>query len=536
MRRLIRGGRVVTATDAFDADVLIDGESVVAVGTGLTADEEIDASGCLVLPGLIDNHTHLSMPFGGTWSCDDYDTGTAAAAAGGTTCIVDFIIQYVGGSLKDARDEWHGRADGAAHIDYGFHMAITDARPEVVAEMEECVAEGITSFKVFMAYKGALMVDDEQFLAVLEQTGKTGGLVMVHCENGDAVVRYQKEALEAGNTDPKCHAWSRPPEVEGEATGRAIRLAEWTKRPLFVVHVTCEEAVREIQAARDRGLPIYGETCIQYLYLTVDDLARPGFEGAKYVCSPPLREAHNQEVLYRALRQGALQGISTDHCPFNFKGQKELGLGDFTKIPNGLPAIEHRLTLLYDRSVRPRAHVGQSTSSGTARGARRGSSGSTSKGAIAPGFDADIVVFDPEVKHTISAETHVMNVDYDPFEGWEVQRQAARSCSRAARPSTRTARSSRSPGAGASSSARCSSRPAGARAGRPPDAGLRRHRPARPAVPAAGRADRQGRVARLRLRLDLRLADPVAGAVPADHAAGGADRARCGSACASPTR
>src|SRR6201989_1717685 len=262
MTRLIRGGGVVTAVDAFDADVLIDGESVVAVGAGLAGDEEIDASGCLVLPGLVDNHTHLSMPFGGTWSCDDYDTGTAAAAAGGTTSIVDFIIQYVGGSLKDAAAEWHARADGAAHIDYGFHMAITDARPEVIAEMEQCVAEGITSFKVFMAYKGALMVDDEQFLAVLEQTGRTGGLVMVHCENGDAGVGAPKEALEAGHTDPKYHAWSRPPEVEGEATARAIRLAEWTRRPLFVVHVTCEDAVVEIQRARDRGLPIYGETCL----------------------------------------------------------------------------------------------------------------------------------------------------------------------------------------------------------------------------------------------------------------------------------
>src|ERR1700754_5299177 len=234
MTRLIRGGRVVTAADAFDADVLIDGESVVAVGSGLSGDEVVDASGCFVMPGLIDNHTHLSMPFGGTWSCDDYDTGTAAAAAGGTTCIVDFIIQYVGGSLKDAREEWQGRADGAAHIDYGFHMAITDAKPEVVAEMADCVAEGITSFKVFMAYKGALMVDDEQFLAVLEQTGHSGGLGMVHCENGDAVVRYQKEALEAGNTDPKWHAWSRPPEVEGEATGRAIRLPGGGQGPPFV--------------------------------------------------------------------------------------------------------------------------------------------------------------------------------------------------------------------------------------------------------------------------------------------------------------
>jgi dihydropyrimidinase len=299
-------------------------------------------------------------------------------------------------------------------------MAITDARSEVIAEMEQCVKDGITSFKVFMAYKGALMVDDEQFLAVLEQTGRTGGLVMVHCENGDAVVRYQKEALEAGNTDPKYHAWSRPPEVEGEATGRAIRLAEWTERPLFVVHVTCEDAVREIQAARDRGLPIYGETCVQYLFLTVDDLARPGFEGAKYVCSPPLREQRHQAVLYRALKQGALQGISTDHCPFNYKEQKELGLGDFTKIPNGLPAIEHRLTLLYDRSVR----AGYMTESDLVRYCAWAPArifGLDRKGALAPGFDADVVVFDPEVARTISASDHVMNVDYDPFEGWEVR-------------------------------------------------------------------------------------------------------------------
>jgi dihydropyrimidinase len=420
MSRLIRGGRVVTATDAFDADVLIEGESIVAIGTGLQADEEIDASGCLVMPGLVDNHTHLSMPFGGTWSCDDYDTGTAAAAAGGTTSIVDFCIQYVGGTLEDALAEWHGRADGAAHIDYGFHMAITDASPAAIAEMGKCVQDGVTSFKVFMAYKGALMVDDEQFLAVLEETGKTGGLVMVHCENGDAVVRYQKEAMAAGHSSPKYHAATRPPAVEGEATSRAIRLAEWAGRPLFVVHVTCEESVREIRAARDRGLPIFGETCIQYLYLTVDDLDRPGFEGAKYVCSPPLREERNQAVLYQALRQGALQGISTDHCPFNYKGQKELGLDDFTKIPNGLPAIEHRLTLLYDRSVR----AGHMSVVDLVRHGSWGPArifGLDSKGALAPGFDADVVVFDPEVKHTISATTHVMNVDYDPFEGWEVQ-------------------------------------------------------------------------------------------------------------------
>jgi dihydropyrimidinase len=420
MRRLIRGGRVVTAADAFEADVLIDGESVVAVGSGLEADDVIDASGCLVLPGLIDNHTHLSMPFGGTWSCDDYDTGTAAAAAGGTTCIVDFCIQSVGGGLMAALEEWHARADGAAHIDYGFHMAITDASPAAVAEMGQCVAEGVSTFKCFMAYKGALMVTDEQMIDVLAQTGRTGGLVMVHAENGDAVARYQREALAAGNTDPRFHALTRPPEVEGEATSRAIRLAEWTGRPLFVVHVTCEDAVVEIQAARDRGLPVYGETCLQYLFLTVDELSRPGFEGAKYVCSPPLREARHREVLYRALRQGALQGISTDHCPFNFKDQKELGLGDFTKIPNGLPAIEHRLSLLYDGAVRTgklsETQLVDLTSHGPAR-----IFGLDRKGTIAPGFDADIVVFDPERTQTISAATHHMSADYDPFEGWEVR-------------------------------------------------------------------------------------------------------------------
>ena len=380
-----------------------------------------------------------------------------------------------------------------------------------------------------MAYKGALMVDDEQFLAVLEETGKTGGLVMVHCENGDAVVRYQKEAMAAGNTDPKYHAWSRPPEVEGEATGRAIRLAEWTERPLFVVHVTCEESVREIRAARDRGLPIFGETCIQYLYLTVDDLDRPGFEGAKYVCSPPLREESNQAVLYQALRQGALQGISTDHCPFNFKEQKELGLGDFTKIPNGLPAIEHRLTLLYDRSVR----AGHMSIVDLVRHGSWGPArifGLDRKGAIAPGFDADIVVFDPEVKHTISAETHVMNVDYDPFEGWEVHGKPRFVLSRGATvyEDGKVVSHARSGPLRQALAVRAGAGELMLRFGVTvlPD----------PPYTAAGRARRQGREARLPLGLDLRLADPVAGAVPADHAARVQDVERCRSACASPTR
>jgi dihydropyrimidinase len=351
MSRLIRGGRVVTATDAFDADVLIEGESIVAIGTGLEADEEIDASGCLVMPGLVDNHTHLSMPFGGTWSCENYDTGTASAAAGGTTALVDFCIQYVGGSLKDALAEWHGRADGQAHIDYGFHMAITDARPEVVAEMADCVNEGITSFKVFMAYKGALMVDDEQFIAVLEQTGKTGGLVMVHCENGDAVVRYQKEALEAGDTDPKFHASTRPPEVEGEATNRAIMIADMAGVPLYVVHTSCEQSHEAIRRARAKGMRVFGEPLIQHLVLDETEYQNKDWDyAARRVMSPPFRNKQHQDSLWAGLAAGSLQVVATDHCAFT-TAQKRVGVGNFAKIPNGTGGLEERMPLLWTFGV-----------------------------------------------------------------------------------------------------------------------------------------------------------------------------------------
>ena len=374
------------------------------------------------MPGLIDNHTHLSMPFGGTWSCDDYDTGTAAAAAGGTTCIVDFIIQYVGGSLKDAREEWHGRADGAAHIDYGFHMAITDARPERRSpRWATASSEGITSFKVFMAYKGALMVDDEQFLAVLEQTGKTGGLVMVHCENGDAVVRYQKEAMAARQHRPEVPRLVAPARGRGRGDGprdpaRGVDRSGRCSSCTSPARRRCEE----IRAARDRGLPIFGETCIQYLYLTVDDLDRPGFEGAKYVCSPPLREEQQPGGALPGAAPGRAAGHLDRPLPVQLQraeGARARGLHEDPERAAGDRAPA-------DAALRPlacaRGTCRSWTSCATARGARRGSSGWTRKGAIAPGFDADVVVFDPEVKHTISAKTHVMNVDYDPFEGWEV--------------------------------------------------------------------------------------------------------------------
>jgi dihydropyrimidinase len=423
MRSVIRGGTVVTATGEARADVLLDGERIAAVGElgELAAGAEpIDASGCYVLPGLIDNHTHLDMPFGGTVTADDFDTGTAAAAAGGTTTVIDFALQTDGSLLKGI-ETWQAKASGRAHIDYGFHIAVSDASPEALAEMRGAVDAGVTSFKVFMAYKGVLMASDDQLLRILQQAGEVGGLVMVHAENGDVIDVLVEQALAAGNTAPRYHAATRPPEVEAEATGRAIRLARLAGQELFVVHVTCEGAVSEIERGRADGAAVTGETCLQYLVLDVDELARPGFEGAKYVCSPPLRPREHQDVLWRALARGALGICSTDHAPFNYAGQKELGRDSFAAIPNGLPVIEHRLALLHDRGVR----AGRITISDLVRitatePARRfGLAGR--KGEIAPGADADLVIFDPEAEQVISAAEQVMNVDYTPFEGWVVR-------------------------------------------------------------------------------------------------------------------
>ncbi len=419
-RKIVRGGTVVTAVDTVRADVLIDGETIVGVGTfdGVDA-EPIDAAGCYVLPGAIDNHTHMSMPFGGTSSIDDYDTGTQAAAAGGTTCIVDFALQVHPGGLRSSLEEWMGRAEGAAHVDYGFHMAVTNADAATIADMGAMVEEGVSTFKVFLAYPGVLMVSDDQFLAVLEQTKETGGLVMVHAENGHAIDYLVKRALAAGNTDPIYHALTRPEELEAEATSRAIRLAEYAGTPVFIVHVSCRAATEEIIRARARGVPAYGETCIQYLFASVEDLRRPGFEGARYVCSPPLRDAVNQPFMWDALRYDHLQLVSTDHCPFNDE-QKRLGLGDFSKIPNGLAAIQHRLPLLWEHGVREGRlsmnRVVEITSTAVAKTFGL----YPQKGTIAPGADADVVIFDPNREHVFSTATSFMNVDYDLFEGRSV--------------------------------------------------------------------------------------------------------------------
>jgi dihydropyrimidinase len=415
-RRLVRGGTVVTAADAVLADVLIDGEEIVAVGALGDVDAEVvDAAGCFVLPGLIDNHTHMAMPFGGTRSIDDYDTGTQAAAAGGTTCIVDFVIQQEGGGLRSSLEEWSARAEGTAHVDYGFHMAITQADEGTFADMAPMVREGICTFKVFLAYRGVLMVTDDLFFRVLETTRDLGAMTMVHAENGWAIDVLVARALAAGQTAPEFHAVTRPEALEAEATGRSVRFAELTGAPVYIVHVTCGLAADEIALGQARGVPVAGETCLQYLTNTVEDLARPDFEGARYVCSPPLREARNHELLWSALGRGVLESVSTDHCPFDSE-QKALGRDDFSKIPNGLAMIQHRLVKLWDLGVvSGRLTPSQLVDMTSTAIARR--FGLIQKGSIAPGMDADLVVFDPAAPFEFGTRTSFMNVDYDLFEG-----------------------------------------------------------------------------------------------------------------------
>jgi dihydropyrimidinase len=417
MSTLLRGGRVVSADGEYDADVLIVGEKIAAVGEVAAPEDAtvIDASGCYVLPGLIDNHTHLSMPFMGMMSSDDYNTGTQAAAAGGVTCLVDFSIQREPDQLRSALAEWQGRAEGAAHVDYGFHMAITNANEATIDDMAAIVEAGVTSFKLFMAYKGELMTRDDAMVAVLERARDLGALTMVHCENGDVVDILVRRALHAGETDAIHHALTRPEFVEAEATSRAARLSEFTGAPLFVVHVTCEPAAAEIQAAQQRGVPVAGETCTQYLVNTIDDLRAPGVEGCRYICSPPLRDASNHEPLWDFLRRGVLESVSTDHCPFTDE-QKARGLDNFSLVPNGLPVIQHRLAKLWDEGVvAGRITPSQLVDRCSTTIARR--FGLPSKGALAPGKDADVVVFDPDAPRDYGTHTSFMNVDYDLYDG-----------------------------------------------------------------------------------------------------------------------
>ncbi|NJK79527.1 MAG: dihydropyrimidinase [Chloroflexaceae bacterium] len=427
MRTVIKGGTVVTASDTYTADVLIDDEQIAAIGQNLAGDMTIDANGMYVIPGGIDVHTHLDMPFGGTTSSDNFFTGHQAAAFGGTTTHIDFAIQGKGMSLKETLDAWHGRARGKAVIDYGFHIAITDLNEAVMEELPYCIDYGTTSVKLFMAYKGALMVDDETLFRAMQQAAKHGFLICVHAENGDAIDVLIRQALEAGHTEPKYHALTRPPELEAEATYRAIRLSEVAGSPLYVVHLTNAGALEAVQLARGRGAPIYAETCVQYFFFTKDDLDRPGFEGAKWVCSPPYREVSDQQALWKGVADNSLQVISTDHCPFWYEGGidgrpagKELGKGNFAKIPNGCPGIEDRMKVLYTAGVRGGKFSINRWVELCCTNPARLFGMYPKKGVIAPGSDADIVIWNPEATATISAATQHMTTDYNLYEGMEV--------------------------------------------------------------------------------------------------------------------
>jgi dihydropyrimidinase len=423
MSVLIKGGRVITAADDYVGDVYVEDERITLIGESLDvhADRVIDASGRYVLPGCVDPHTHLDMPFGGTVTIDDFESGHGSAAVGGTTCHVDFIIQPQGSSFADALETWHGKANGKAIIDYGFHMAVTDlAEGGSLEELATLPDQGVTSYKLFMAYKGALMVDDETLFRTMEVAAQTGALVMVHAENGDAIAVLVEQALAAGNTEPRYHALTRPPELEGEATNRAIQLAHVAGSPLYVVHVSCREAVEPIAAAREKGWDVWGETCTQYFFVDYSFLERPHFEGAKYVYTPPPRPKQNQDVLWSAVRADVLSAISTDHCAFLWDGQKTMGREDFSKIPNGGPGLENRLHMIHEFGVRAGRVTLNRMVELLATNPAKLFGLYPRKGTIAVGSDADIVVFDPERRHTISASTHHSKSDYNLFEGTEV--------------------------------------------------------------------------------------------------------------------
>jgi dihydropyrimidinase len=420
---LISGGTVVTAEGTLEADVVIEGEKIAAVlargaATIGSAYDTIDAAGKYVIPGGIDAHTHMEMPFGGTFSVDTFETGTKAAAHGGTTTIIDFAVQAKGTSLLATLDKWHEKAGGNCAVDYGFHMIVSDVNDGTLKEMEACIGAGVTSFKMFMAYPGVFYATDGEILLAMQQARRTGATIMMHAENGIAIDQLVAQALAAGRTDPVEHGLTRPPELEGEATSRAITLAKVAGCPLYIVHLSAAQALAAVAAARDAGQNVFAETCPQYLYLTLDDLARPGFEGAKFVASPPLRTAEHGQALWRGLRTNDLAVVSTDHCPFCLK-EKELGRGDFSKIPNGIPGVEHRMDLLHQGVVSGEITLARWVETCSTTPARMFGL-YPRKGVIAPGADADIVIYDPAARQTLSAATHHMNVDYSAYEGMEI--------------------------------------------------------------------------------------------------------------------
>lgn len=433
MTILIKNGSVVSSTGVIQADVLIDGETIAAViapgdtslGANLeaTADRVFDAKGKYVIPGGVDVHTHMELPFGGTFASDTFETGTRAAAWGGTTTIIDFAVQKQGERVQDSLAAWHAKADGQCAIDYGFHQIIGGVDEDSLKAMDELVDEGITSFKLFMAYPGVFYSDDGQILRAMQTAANNGSTIMMHAENGIAIDVLVQQALAEGKTDPKYHSLTRPWETEAEATNRAIMLAKMTGTPLYIVHMSAKQAVQVVQQARDEAWNVFGETCPQYLYLSLEDhLSQPGFEGAKWVCSTPLRSKaeHHQEELWRYLRTNDLSIVSTDHCPFCMKEQKELGLGDFSKIPNGIGSVEHRMDLIFQGVVDGQITLERWVEI-TATTPARMFGLYPRKGIIAPGSDADVVIYDPAGRTEIGYEkTHHMNMDHSAWEGFNI--------------------------------------------------------------------------------------------------------------------
>ncbi len=422
MSILIKNGRVITATDDYVADVYIEGEIIKAIGANLNfqADHEIDAKGKLVMPGGIDPHVHLDMPFMGTYSSDNYETGTRAALFGGTTTVIDFILQTQGKSLQSALQEWKGRSDNNAVGDYSFHMAVTDFNEDTKKEIQHFIeVEGITSFKTFMAYKGALMIDDRQMVGLMQEVKKHGGLINVHATNGDMIDFLIAKHKSEGKLSPLYHYLSQPEVTEAEASSRFADLADYTGCPGYIVHLTCEGALNAVRFATRRNQHVFVETCIQYLILDAS-LYEQNFEGAKWVMSPPLREKKDQETLWAGLNQGLVNVVATDHCPFMWE-QKLMGKDDFSKIPNGHPAIENRMELLFSEGVNKGRITLNKYVEVASTNAAKIFGMFPKKGTIAIGSDADIVIFDPNEKHTLSAKTHHMNVDYSGYEGWEVK-------------------------------------------------------------------------------------------------------------------
>src|SRR5215217_1053822 len=422
MSVMIKNGRIITAADDYVADVFIEGETVSAIGKNLPmkADQTIDAKAKLVIPGAIDPHVHMELPFGGTVSSDDFKTGTIAAAFGGTTSIIDFAIQYKGKTFEQTIDDWDAKAEGKCAIDYSYHLAVTEYEPRHRDEFRKIVDRGITTFKIFLAYPGVFMIDDTTMFRVMQSAGAAGGLTLVHAENGIAIQQMIENLVAAGKMEPKYHAQSRPPTMQADGVARALRVGEVAKAPVFIVHVSCEAAMKEIVRSRDEGNPSFGETCTQYLFLDQSYYDKPDFEGAKYVFTPPLVPKENIEPLWKGLKLGYLQEVSTDHCPFFFKGQKDLGKDTFTKIPNGGPGVEDRLSMTFHGCMQRGFSLNKfvdltSTASAKLFGLF------PKKGTIAVGSDADIVLFNPGTPRTISAKTHHMNCDYSLFEGYQIK-------------------------------------------------------------------------------------------------------------------